>query len=157
MIQRRKFLLGGLAVVGITGLGAWGFGRSVIESQIVALLRKHLRYLTLDEEGLRSYAKDQTTRILAKRVSISRMRYHVVSSFGTSYARFARSSDTASGIARARHAVVQAVVTTYLLSSDFFLHGSNETRTVHYLGYYDPMRACGNPFARPIAENPRPA
>jgi hypothetical protein len=151
MIQRRKFLIGGIAVASIAALGTWGFGRSVIESQIAAILRKHLRYLTLDEEGVRSYAKDRTTRILAKRVSMSRMRYHVVSAFGTSYVRFARSSNTESGIERAR----QAVVSTYLLSSDFFLNGSNEARTVHYLGYYDPMHACGNPFAQPIADNSR--
>jgi hypothetical protein len=42
------------------------------------------------------------------------------------------------------------VVTQYLMSSDFFKNGADETRTVRYAGYYDPMIACGNPFARPV-------
>ena len=149
MIKRREFLIGGLAMAGIVGLGVWEFGRGVIESQIVSLLRNHLRYLKLDEEGLRSFAKDQATMILAKRVSMSRMRYHVVSNLSSSYRRFERSSDAGSSIERAEG----AVVSTYLLSSDFFVHGSDETLTIRYLGYYDPMRACSNPFARPVVDN----
>jgi hypothetical protein len=150
MIKRRKLIMGGLAVAGIAGLGTWGFGRSVIESEIASVLRKHLRYLKLDEEGLRSFAKDQTTRILAKRVSMSRMRYHVASTFGSSSTRFERSSETGSSIERAQ----DVIVSTYLLSSDFFVYGSDETRTIRYLKYYDPMHACGNPFARPIVDTP---
>jgi hypothetical protein len=42
----------------------------------------------------------------------------------------------------------EAVVTAFLLSSDFFQNGADETRTVRYLAYYDPYKyACGNPFA----------
>jgi hypothetical protein len=149
MIKRRRFLIGGLAVAGIAGLSVWGFGRSVIESEIVSLLRKHLRYLKLDEAGLRSFAKDQTTMILAKRVSMSRMRYHVVSNLSSSYRRFERSTDSGSSIERAEG----AVVSTYLLSSDFFVHESDEALTIRYLGYYDPMRACSNPFARRVVDS----
>ena len=37
---------------------------------------------------------------------------------------------------------------TFLLSSDFFEHGADESRQVRYLRYYDPYAfACGNPFA----------
>jgi len=41
-------------------------------------------------------------------------------------------------------------VTQYLISSDFFKNGADKNRTVNYLGYYDPMVACNNPFARPV-------
>jgi hypothetical protein len=42
----------------------------------------------------------------------------------------------------------ERVVSTYLLSSDFLINGADESRVVRYLGFYDPMRACGNPFAQ---------
>ena len=41
----------------------------------------------------------------------------------------------------------------FLLSSDFFALGADESKTVRYRGYYDPVRQvdrCGNPFARPV-------
>lgn len=40
------------------------------------------------------------------------------------------------------------VVTKYLLSTDFFFHGADESREVKYLSFYDPATApCRNPFA----------
>jgi len=86
--------------------------------------------------------------ILAKRVSMSRMRYHVASTLSSSYRHFERSSDAGSRIEGAEG----AVVSTYLLSSDFFVHGSDETLTIRYPGYYDPTRACSNPFARRVVD-----
>ncbi len=36
----------------------------------------------------------------------------------------------------------------FLLSTDFFQHGGDETRTVRYVSYYDPYRSpCWNPCA----------
>jgi hypothetical protein len=42
----------------------------------------------------------------------------------------------------------ERVTTLFLLSSDFFVNGADISRPVSYVGYYDPARACGNPFAR---------
>jgi hypothetical protein len=40
-------------------------------------------------------------------------------------------------------------VSYYLLSSSFFENGADESQTVEYLGYYDPLtRVCQNPFAQ---------
>jgi hypothetical protein len=40
------------------------------------------------------------------------------------------------------------VYTRYLLSSDFFRHGADESRTVEYVGFYDPdVTPCNNPLA----------
>jgi hypothetical protein len=37
----------------------------------------------------------------------------------------------------------------FLLSTDFFRHGGDETRRVYYVGFYDPaITACDNPLAR---------
>jgi len=44
----------------------------------------------------------------------------------------------------------ERIATLYLLSSDFFQHGADLTRTIGYLGLYDPYLACSNPFARPM-------
>ena len=39
--------------------------------------------------------------------------------------------------------------TQFLLSTDFFQHGGDEKRTIHYVGYYDPSATpCNNPLAR---------
>lgn len=38
--------------------------------------------------------------------------------------------------------------TRYLLSTDFFRHGADESRRIHYVGFYDPdVTPCNNPFA----------
>jgi hypothetical protein len=40
------------------------------------------------------------------------------------------------------------VHTRYLLSTDFFRHGADESRRVHYVGYFDPsVTPCNNPLA----------
>ena len=40
------------------------------------------------------------------------------------------------------------ITTQFLISSDFFANGADTSRRVTYLGYYDPMIACKNPFYR---------
>jgi hypothetical protein len=146
MINRRRFLWGSAGFVVVAGVTVGLLARPVIESEIEAVVRRRLSYLKLDAAGVRRFASDQTTKILAKRVSFSRMRYHLASSFGSSYKRFARSTDTRSRTQR----IEDMWVCDYLLSSDFFINGSNETRVIQYVSYYDPLlRPCGNPFARP--------
>jgi hypothetical protein len=41
------------------------------------------------------------------------------------------------------------VYTNYLLSSDFFKNGADQSRLIRYIGYYDPaITPCNNPLAR---------
>jgi len=35
----------------------------------------------------------------------------------------------------------------FLMSTDFFLNGADESRAVTYRTYYDPHDGCSNPFA----------
>lgn len=151
MMNRRRVLLAGLGVLGALGLGAWGFGRMGAEAEIIAVLRRRLSFLHLDAEGLHLYAKDQVTALLSKRLPTwNRLRYHFKSAVAPSFARYYRSADTRSRIARAE----DSLVSTFLLSSDFFRNGADESRVVKYLALYDPMRACtGDPFARPAVES----
>lgn len=153
MINRRRFLLAAAGVVAVGGLGLWGFGRLGIEAKIVAILRRRLNFLQLDQAGLHRFAKDQVTAMLNKRFPTwNRLRYHFLSAVAPSFQRYYRSADTRSRIAKAE----DAFVSTYLLSSDFFINGSDESRTVRYVAFYDPLRPCGNPFARPAVDPPTP-
>ena len=150
MMNRRRLLLGGCGVVGVIGLGTWGFGRASLEAEIAAVVRRRLSFLDLDREGVRAYARDQVTAMLNKKFPTwNRLRYHFLSAVAPSFNRYYRSTDKRSRIARGE----DTLVSTYLLSSDFFWKGSDESRKVLYLAFYDPMRACSNPFARPVIDH----
>jgi hypothetical protein len=146
MTNRRRVLLGGLGVVGVVALGAWGGGRPVLESRIADVLQRRLSFLKLNPDGVRAFARDQVTAVFNKKIPTwNRLRYHFLSAVAPSFQRFYRSTDKRSRLAR----LEDTLISTYLLSSDFFLNGADESRTVNYVAYYDPLRPCQNPFARP--------
>jgi hypothetical protein len=139
--------MGGLGAVGVAGLGAWGLGRLGFQVEIASILRRRLGFLKLDEGGIRAFAKDQTRAMFNKKIPTwNRLRYHLTASGASSFKRFYRSTDTRSRFARFE----DTLVSTYLLSSDFFWNGSDESRKVNYVAFYDPLRPCNNPFARPV-------
>jgi hypothetical protein len=150
MIKRRQFLLGGLAVVGIAGLGVIGFGRGAAQAKIATLVRSRLSFLRLEEAGLQAFAHDQVAALLAKRPTWNRMKYHFLSVFSKSLTRYNTSSDRRTRSER----LADNLASTYLLSSDFFLNKADPSRVVEYLNLYDPLRPCGNPFARPPMDPP---
>jgi hypothetical protein len=140
-MKRRYFLLSGLA--GVCGLAAWRFACSSDEAAVAKVVHKRLSYLNLDPAGVQQFARDLTA---ARFISSARLQF--IDAVGPLYTRPALSSDNRLDNA-VRHGE-DRVVTLYLLSSDFFKHGADESRIVSYLHYYDPMIACGNPFARPV-------
>jgi hypothetical protein len=144
MVKRRRILLGGLAVAVVAGLGVWGADIAA-ESEIAAAVRRRLPSLKLDEPGLHSFARAQIAWLLARRPTWYRVKYHLRSMFAKPVAGYGFSDDKRSR----RERLEDNLATIYLLSSDFFLNGADESRTVQYVQLYDPMRACGNPFARP--------
>lgn len=147
MITRRRLIVGGLGAVGALGLGAWGLGRLGFQLEVASIVRRRLGFLRLDEAGVRAFAKDQTRATFGRKLPTwNRLRYHLQSSGVSSFKRFYRSTDTRSRMG----AFEDTLVATYLLSSDFFWNGSDESRKVNYVAYYDPMRPCHNPFARPV-------
>jgi hypothetical protein len=140
-MKRRYFLLSGLA--GACGLAGWRFASSSDQAAVAKVVHKRLSYLKLDPAGVQQFARDLTaTRI------ISSARLHFIDAVGPLYTRPALSGDNRLDNT-IRHGE-DRVVTLYLLSSDFFQHGADESRIVSYLHYYDPLIACGNPFARPV-------
>jgi hypothetical protein len=147
VISRRRLIMGGLGAVGVAGLGAWGLGRLGFQVEIASILRRRLGFLKLDEGGIRAFAKDQTRAMFNKKIPTwNRLRYHLTASGASSFKRFHRSTDTRSRFARFE----DTLISTYLLSSDFFSNGSDESRKVNYVAFYDPLRPCNNPFARPV-------
>ncbi len=145
MTTRRRFLLGGLAVAAVAGLGAIGLGPAAAASHIATVVRRKLPFLKLDEEGLHAFAKDQVSALLAKRPTWNRLKYHYLSMFAKQFTRYNRSNDTRTRVQR----MEDNFVSTYLLSSDFFINGADESRVIKYMGFYDPLHPCGNPFWRP--------
>jgi hypothetical protein len=149
VISRRRLIVGGLGAVGAAGLGAWGLGRLGFRMEIASILRRRLGFLKMDEGGIRAFAKDQTRATFSKKIPTwNRLRYHMLASGASSFKRFYRSTDTPSRMGRFE----DTLVSTYLLSSDFFWNGSDESRAVNYVAYYDPSRPCHNPFARPVLD-----
>ncbi len=141
-MQRRLFLLSGLGALSAAGAGAWlYFGASPTET-IAMVLRRRLDYLTLDPEGVRRFAGD----LLAKN-GISSAKIHLLSAIRPVYSRRALSSGDNAAAYMLRHGE-DRIVGSFLICSDFFLNGADETRVVRYLGVLDARRACANPFAR---------
>lgn len=145
MFSRRQFLA--TAVAGIAALTTWRFIRGSDEDAIIAVLRKRLDYLILDEQGLRAYARD----LVGEKIVSSR-KLRLIDVAGPIYAHLDVSSYGNALTRELRHGE-ERVVTLYLLSSDFFLKGADETKIVRYRGYYNPvrqLRPCSNPFSRPL-------
>jgi hypothetical protein len=148
MIKRRRLLLGGLGLAAVAVAGVWG-AEFVGESEIASGIRRRLPFLRFDDAGLHSFAKDYLSSMLKKRPSWYRWKYHFHSLFHKAAARWGMSTDTRS---RREH-LEDFFATLYLLSSDFFTSGADQSAVIHYVGLYDPMRACGNPFARPAMDS----
>jgi hypothetical protein len=145
MIKRRRFLLGGLGIAAVAVLGVWGADIAA-ESEIVSGIRRRLGFLRFDDAGLHAFAKDYIRTMLAKRPSWYRWKYHFYTLFHKPVARWGMSSDRRSR----RERMEDNLATLFLLSSDFFVKGADESRVIQYLNFYDPLRGCNSPFARPV-------
>jgi hypothetical protein len=152
MVNRRRILKIGVGVAAVAALGVWG-ADVASEAEIVSAVRRRLSFLRLDEPGLHAFAKDYISNMLAKRPSWYRWKYHIQSMFRKPAASWGISTDTRTR----RQRLEDNLTTIYLLSSDLFAEGADETRTVQYVNLYDPMRACGSPFARPPVDSNAPA
>lgn len=153
-MKRRQFLLGGVAVVAIAGLGVIGFGRRAAQSKIASLVRQRLSFLKLEEEGVQAFAHDHVSMLLAKRPTWTRLKYHAITLFSKPPAApWNTSTDKRTRSER----MADNLSSTYLLSSDFFLNKADPSQVVRYMGYYDVLHPCGNPFARPAVDPPQAA
>ena len=139
MPSRRQIVAGLLG--GVAALGGWRYWRSSEADAILLVLQKRLDYLRLDPQGARAFAADLVARRL-----LSPMRLKLMGAVAPLYMRAGlnghdRLQETI------RHGE-ERVVSSFLMSSDFFVNGADTARIVRYLGLYDPLKACSNPFAR---------
>jgi hypothetical protein len=149
MWPRRRFLQvavgGGVACVG--GFAGWRYATATEEDAIVAVLRRRLHFLRLDPPGLQAFAA-----ALVARGVVSGHRLRLIAAAGALY-RDLPVRPAEGVLAKELQHGEERVVSLYMLSSDFFVNGADEARSVRYLAFYDPLvdpRGCANPFARPM-------
>lgn len=146
MFSRRQFLAS--IAAGCTGLAAWRYFSSSDIDAIVAVVQKRLHYLKLEPNGLYSFARD-----LVKTQIVSSTKLRLLDMAGPVYTLLSSHMDKSS-IAKELNHGEERIVSLYLLSSDFFQNGHDETRLVRYVEFYDPfvnIQPCMSPFARPVS------
>lgn len=143
MTTRRRLLLGVAAgTAGIAGAGIWRYFGASDAEVIAVILRKRLDYLRLDPIGVAAFARELSARDI-----VGDRPLHLVGMLEPLYVRVPFPGDNPLSD-RIRHGE-ERIVTMFLLSSDFFRNGADETRMVHYLSFYDPLRQpCATPFSR---------
>jgi hypothetical protein len=150
VISRRTFLLSAAAAVPLAAL--WRFKQSTDEAAIIAVLHKCLAFLKLDEDGVRAFARDATAANFSRAPKL-----RLVAALGPLYRGIPLSGNNS--FAKAVRHGEERVVSQYLLSTDFFRNGADESKIVRYVAYFDFVKhpiACGNPFAR-LATTTAPA
>jgi hypothetical protein len=144
-MKRRSVLLGAASLVALVGLGV--AGAEISEGQIAEAIRRRLSFLKFDDAGLHRFARDYEGAMLQKRPSWYRWKYHFHSLFSKPPgAQWGISNDTRT---RKEH-LEDDLATLFLLSSDFFENGANESITIQYVQLYDPTTPCNHWFARPV-------
>lgn len=128
-IKRRRFLFIAGAGTLITALASAKFVTTSFEDSAENLIRRELAFLKLDDRGVSAFvrdyagAKDRYYKLLLKSYSML-------------------------GIDSGQSGKVHQLVSTYLLSTDFFARNMDESRVIQYVALYDPyLRPCAHPFA----------
>lgn len=145
MWTRRRVLLA--AVVGLGGTLGGRLALADARAAIILVIRKQLSYLTIDEAGLQQFATD-----LAATGTYSHQKLKAVQAFAPLYGRvhFTGADSFSSAM---RHGE-ERIVSAFLLATDFFHNGADETKVVRYVRLYEPYKnldACSAPFALPVA------
>jgi hypothetical protein len=127
-MSRRTFLTVAGGTGALAALSSFALLAVPFESAAAKLIRKELDFLKLDERGLAQFVSDYA----AKAGGEKRLLTH--------YAVM--------GLTSSRSGRVRMLVGTYLMSTDFFIHQMDESRTLQYIGLYLPHnRPCANPFS----------
>lgn len=143
MNGRRGFLMG---LAGLCGVAVgWRFFARNSRDGIVAIVYKCVGYLKLDPAGVRQFALD-----LDAKHQISAWKLSLIAATAPVYShvRFDGNGNLSEHIRFAE----DSIVTSYLLLTDFFRMGCDESRVVRYVALFDAVRSCSNPFARPVLQ-----
>jgi hypothetical protein len=127
-MKRRTFL----TIAGIGGvIGAFAsfkFFSTAFEEAAEMLIKEELSFLKLDPDGVRKFVEVY---------ALNRDRNYKLTMKG--YNMF--------GITAAQSGKIHQLVSSYLLSSDFFHNKMDESKIVKFLAFYNPYaRPCTHPF-----------
>jgi hypothetical protein len=113
----------------LASVAAFNFASTSAERAVVKLIRDELHFLKLDEQGLQQFAALQAQGMSSKY-------------------RMATKGFALLGVDSSSSGRVAALVQTYLLSTDFFTHQMDESRTVRFVSLYNPYNTpCAHPFS----------
>jgi hypothetical protein len=132
MLKRRRFLqFAGIgAAVALLPVSLF-FAVKSLEDIAVDLITKEFHYLKLDIEGVRKYARDYLQKNPLSIASNIKWKSYYILNFNA--------NDSYN---------IKALVTYYLLSSDFFMNKMDESKTVKYVGINHQYTApCSSHFS----------
>jgi hypothetical protein len=143
-ITRRRLLVAlGSAALSVPVLGVLSFRNSRYTAVVAAIVHTRLSYLRCDPAGVNAFAADFVARLSPS----GRKRLWLTAALYPLYPTLLSPSGPL--MDRSLKQWEEALITSFLLGSDLFRAGGGETKTVRYVGYYDPYSMiCGNPFAR---------
>jgi hypothetical protein len=148
-ITRRTFLATSLGTGVLALVGAYRWRKRAAPDLIIAILTRRVGYLHVDPETFTSFAQ-----MYVARRQRSQRQLTDVSVLAGPLRYWSPYSWLAQGHAYRR--LEDSVVSHYLLSTDFFQHGADESRPVTYVAFYDPATTvCRNPFAQPVEADAR--
>jgi len=105
------------------------FSFTTFEDSVVNTIKRELSFLDIKEEDVYSFAKDYAA-------GRNRTYKLIVKGYGML------------GIGVNQSGKIHQMVSTFLLSSDFFQNHMDEKRPIRYVGLYDPYRRpCAHPFS----------
>ena len=145
MLNRRQFLAS--IAAGVTGLVAWRYLASSEEGAIVEIIQKRLSYLKLDSKGVHAFAKD-----LVKRGLVSGGKLRLIGMAGQVYTQLSSHLGHTQLAHNFKHGE-ERIASMYLMSTDFFRNGQDESKLVRYIEFYEPfvkIQPCSTPFARHV-------
>lgn len=129
-MRRRNFLkLAGAGTAAVVVLPAGWYKAISLHEAAASIITRELNYLKLEPRGVvqfvDEYLKDPMSQFSATKVKP----YYVLHAGGSQWK-------------------VADMTQKYLLSSDYFINKMDDSKTVQYLGFYNPYRRpCANPFS----------
>ena len=133
-MKRRRFLIVAGAGTLIAAVATGKFLSTSFEDSAETLIKRELGFLKLDDAGISAFTADYAR---------AKDRLYKLTVKGYSFL----------GIDSKKSGKVHQLISTYLLSSDFFTHNMDESRVIKYVSLYDPyLRPCAHPFTSSEAE-----
>jgi hypothetical protein len=142
-ISRRQLLTGsfaGFAVLVAAPYAVYQLRYGKPTRIVIAILRRRLGYLQLETGSMQRFAEQYVVYKGEHAAQLARLS---IVALPMTYVTLYRFLPMGHPLRR----LEDNVVSNFLLSTDFFLHGGDESREVKYLSFYDPLAApCRNPF-----------